>query len=224
MTEWRRAAAGAAEADAAFDRLADRLGSRLGAGNVVRFAPRASFLPERAVAACAPLAAPAGPAATAAVEIPWLRGRPRPLCLFLRPEPVAAMAPVPDGPPVLFRWRRRLHRVVWAEGPERLGAEWWREALPALPGASRTRDYFRVEDGDGRRFWLCRNGLYRAAAAAPVLAVDEGEAEPERPHRHARRRPGAPPAAPLPAAGRAAPAEGAPAEGPPAWFVHGIFA
>ena len=218
-----RAAAGADEADAAFDRLADRLGSRLGAGNVVRFAPRASFLPERAVAACAPLA---GPGAAAAVEIPWLRGRPRPLCLFLRPEPVAAMAPVPDGPPVLFRWRRRLHRVVWAEGPERLGAEWWREALPALPGAARTRDYFRVEDGDGRRFWLCRNGLYRAAAAAPVLTVDEGEAAPERPHRHARRRPGAPPEAPpsSPAAARAAPAEGAPAEGPPAWFVHGIFA
>ena len=204
---------GEGDGDAAVDRLADRLGSRLGAGNVVRFAPRASFLPERAVAARAP-----GEPVTGAVGIPWLRGRKRPLCLFLRPEPIAAMAPVPDGPPVLFRWRRRLHRVAWAEGPERLGAEWWREDLPAPPGAARTRDYFRVEDGDGRRFWLYRNGLYRAAAAAPVLAADDGEAEPERPHRRARPRPGAPPAAPPPAA------EGVPAEAAPAWFVHGIFA
>ena len=215
-----RAAASEADVDAALDRLADRLGGRLGAGNVVRFAPRASFLPERAVAAYAPLdaATPAPTPAAAAVEIPWLRGRPRPLCLFLRPEPIEAMAPVPDHPPVLFRWRRRLHRVVWAEGPERLGAEWWREAaLSALPGPSRTRDYFRVEDGDGRRFWLYRNGLYRAAAAAPVLVVDDREAEPEKPHRRARHRPGA-----LPGAPPSRPA--APAGDAPAWFVHGIFA
>ena len=212
-----RAAPGEADADAALDRLADRLGNRLGAGNVVRFAPRASFLPERAVAACAPLGAPAA-GVPAAVEIPWLRGRPRPLCLFLRPEPIEAMAPVSDRPPVLFRWRRRLHRVVWAEGPERLGTEWWREAaLSAMPGASRTRDYFRVEDGDGRRFWLYRNGLYRAAAAAPVPVVDDREAEPEKPHRRARHRPGA-----LPETPPSRPA--APAGGAPAWFVHGIFA
>ena len=201
------------DAEAAFDRLADRLGSRLGGGNVVRFAARASFLPERAVAACAPGAAPG--AAPDGAGIPWLRGRARPLCLFLRPEPVAAMAPVPDGPPVLFRWRRRLHRVAWAEGPERLGAEWWREDLSAPPGAARTRDYFRVEDGDGRRFWLYRDGLYRAVAA-PVLAAGGGEAEPESPHRRARARPGAPPAGAL--------AEAAPAEAAPAWFLHGIFA
>ena len=201
--------AGEAEAEAAVDRLADRLGSRLGAGNVVRFVARASFLPERAVAACAP-----GADAAAGGGVPWLRGRARPLCLFLRPEPVAAVAPVPDGPPVLFRWRRRLHRVAWAEGPERLGPEWWREALAAAP--ARTRDYFRVEDGDGRRFWLYRDGLYRAVAA-PVLTAGGGEGEPERPHRRARPRPGAPPAGPRPQ-------PAAPAEGVPAWFVHGIFA
>ena len=87
-------------------------------------------------------------------------------------------------------------------------------------GAARTVAHarlFRVEDGDGRRFWLYRNGLYRAAAAAPVLVVDEGEAEPEKPHRRARHRPGA-----LPEAPPSRPA--APAGDALAWFVHGIFA
>lgn len=58
--------------------------------------------------------------------------------------------------PVRFRWRRQTHRVVRAEGPERIAAEWWRAAAPPPPDA--VRDYWRVEDGDGRRFWLFREG------------------------------------------------------------------
>ena len=62
----------------------------------------------------------------------------------------------PIGVPARFIWRRASRRVVKAEGPERLGAEWW--ALDARP--QRTRDYYRVEDENGRRYWLYREGLY----------------------------------------------------------------
>ena len=64
------------------------------------------------------------------------------------------MAMVPDGPPLRFRWRRRDHLVRRAEGPERIGCEWWRER-------AETRDYYRVEDETGARFWIFRAGPYR---------------------------------------------------------------
>jgi protein ImuB len=89
---------------------------------------------------------------------------PRPLRLLVRPEPIEAVAEVPDGPPLRFRWRRALHEVIAAEGPERIEGAWWSEhGGPA-------RDYFRVEDKTGLRFWLFRAGLYRdlaQGAAAP---------------------------------------------------------
>ena len=55
-----------------------------------------------------------------------------------------------------FTWRRALHKVVKVEGPERIAMEWWRDAAAQVL----TRDYFRVEDGDGRRFWIFRDGLF----------------------------------------------------------------
>jgi len=85
----------------------------------------------------------------------------RPLRLFARPEPVEATAAVPDGPPVHFRWRRALYRVASVEGPERIAPEWWRN------DEDLTRDYFRVEDAAGHRFWLFREGLYGRETAAP---------------------------------------------------------
>ena len=78
----------------------------------------------------------------------------RPLRLFVRPEPIEALAEVPDGPPLRFRWRRVLHDIAAIEGPERIAAPWWRR-----DGAP-TRDYFRAEDSQGRRFWLYREGLW----------------------------------------------------------------
>ena len=88
----------------------------------------------------------------------------RPLRLLARPEPIEAVA-LPDEPPVLFRWRRALHKVATVRGPERLAPEWWRE--PGTDPASATRDYFAVEDTEGGRFWLFREGLYLAGAAMP---------------------------------------------------------
>ncbi len=84
--------------------------------------------------------------------------RPRPLRLLPVPQPVDAVAPVPDDPPVLFRWRGVPHRVARADGPERLAPEWW-----CGPAGASARDYYRVEDGAGRRFWLYRAGPYDPA-------------------------------------------------------------
>jgi protein ImuB len=82
---------------------------------------------------------------------------PRPVRLFQPPEPVEASWLVPDNPPIQFTWRRRLHRVLRADGPERIADEWWTEDAPITADA--IRDYYRVEDEEGRRFWLFRAGL-----------------------------------------------------------------
>jgi protein ImuB len=90
-------------------------------------------------------------------------GPTRPIRLFERPEPVEAMAEVPDGPPARFRWRRVLHEVAIAEGPERIAMEWWRDET----GQALTRDYFRVESREGLRAWLYREGLYGRETPQP---------------------------------------------------------
>jgi protein ImuB len=81
---------------------------------------------------------------------------PRPIRLLGRPEPIEAIAEVPDGPPVRFRWRRVLHQVAHAEGPERIAMEWWHDPK----GRALTRDYFRVESREGLRLWVYREGLF----------------------------------------------------------------
>ncbi len=160
---------------AALATLVDRLANRLGAGALFRLMPRESHVPERAVACLFPLppvspraptrlrhAGPSlsGPAeegsATAAATLL------RPIRLLPRPEPIEAVAPVPDDPPVQFRWRRLMHRVRRADGPERIAGEWWRGAAEE----NALRDYYCVEDEAGRRFWLYRAGLYRPDATA----------------------------------------------------------
>jgi protein ImuB len=133
--------------------LLDRLSARLGARAVTRRELIDAHLPEQAEAAAPATLGQArmrgeGPETVAP-------GAPaRPLRLFARPEPIEALAEVPDGPPLRFRWRRVLHNVAAIEGPERIAAPWWRRA-----GAP-TRDYFRAEDTEGRRFWLYREGLW----------------------------------------------------------------
>ncbi|MFG1399626.1 Y-family DNA polymerase [Roseixanthobacter pseudopolyaromaticivorans] len=113
-------------------------------------------------------------------------GAGRPQRLFAVPEAVEAVAEVPDGAPVRFRWRRRIHHVARVEGPERISAPWWREPalrLSGLPPAAHpdlllegalhnpTRDYFRVETNDGLRLWLFRAGLYGAETSRPAWYV-----------------------------------------------------
>jgi len=130
-----------AASDDALADLVDRLAVRCGPDAVLRLGPRESHVPERAVGRIAPLAAaPAFPP-----------GPTRPLRLFARPEPVSALGDGPDTAPEALTWRQTLLRLRRAEGPERIAPEWWRDAEGAP-----ARDYWRVEDEAGRRFWLYR--------------------------------------------------------------------
>jgi protein ImuB len=90
-------------------------------------------------------------------------GSVRPIRLFARPEPIEAIAEVPDGPPVRFKWRRVMHDVAHAEGPERIAMEWWRDDQ----GRTLTRDYFRIESRAGVRVWVYREGLYGRETIEP---------------------------------------------------------
>ncbi len=145
--------------DAEIDRLVDTLSARLGSRRVGRLIAGDSHIPELA-AAFVPAQALAGAAGWPAFR-DFCRAAdlgPRPPRLLIRPEPIEALAQVPDGPPIKFRWRRALHEVVAAHGPERIETEWWSE------DGGPARDYFRVEDRGGCRFWLFRAGLYRLTA------------------------------------------------------------
>ncbi len=183
----------AAAADDAVAALVDRLAGRLGAAQVVRLAPNASHIPERAERRLCALA-------FLDYEPPWpyAKGPRRPPFLLSAPEPITVMAEVPEGPPLSFTWRRVTHRVARAEGPERIAPEWWRHLrapdvaparalahaqegalgeLVAKPPAGRPRDYYAIEDETGGAYWVFREGLYQRA----------GE------------------------------------DGPPRWFMHGLF-
>ncbi|ACG79676.1 Nucleotidyltransferase/DNA polymerase involved in DNA repair [Phenylobacterium zucineum HLK1] len=145
--------------------LVDRLANRLGPERVWRAAPVESHVPELSVRRAAPLAAAAAPSAVPA-PAPWDPEAPRPARLFRRPEPLdGVIALTPDDPPSQFRWRGRLHRVRRAEGPERVGEEWWKRGIEEASTAH-VRDYYRVEDQDGARFWLFRAGLYEPGQPA----------------------------------------------------------
>jgi protein ImuB len=145
--------------------LVDRLAARFGVESVISFLANDTHIPE-----AASVAVPAQRKHES--KTPWeaVRGAGeaprRPLRMFDRPEPIQAVAEIPDGPPLRFRWRRALHEVALAEGPERIAMEWWRHQ-PAMP----TRDYFRVEDKSGRRFWLYRAGLYGRETSEPKWFV-----------------------------------------------------
>jgi protein ImuB len=114
---------------------------------VRRPVPHASHIPERAQRWQAPLA-------SEPVAQGELAFHARPLKLLDRAEKIAVLYATPDGCPKQFRWRGALHEVVRVEGPERIAPEWWREK-----GTTRLRDYYRIEDAAGRRYWIYRAGL-----------------------------------------------------------------
>jgi len=133
---------------AALSPLIDRLGNRFGFDKLQRQAVVTSWWPERAVTRRPVFDRPAA--------LTWPLERPRPLRLLRCPIAISATAPVPDDPPLFFRWQGRVHRIRAADGPERLMPEWWH----ADGGEEEARDYYRVEDETGQRFWLYREGLY----------------------------------------------------------------
>jgi protein ImuB len=152
--------------------LFDRLGNRLGLAALSRLEARESHIPERA-SVRVPIDRPRSPPAdrrsantTGAGDRPEGGGTgpkpPRPIRLFEPPEPVEALWLLPDDPPFSFIWRRCLYRVSRADGPERIAEEWWRSegsGAKLCASVDAVRDYYRVEDKVGRRFWLFRAGF-----------------------------------------------------------------
>jgi protein ImuB len=137
---------GSPSGEVAVAALIDRLSVRLGAAKVRRPLAVESHLPERAAGwvegvDAPPASAPAGPADD-------------PTRLLDRPEAITVIYATPEGLPRRFVWRRKVHDIARAQGPRRVSPEWWRERSTA-----RLRDYYKVEDADGRRFWIFREGV-----------------------------------------------------------------
>ena len=128
-----------------------------GRARLSRLAPVASHVPERAMRRIPVTEPPPG----------WPpAGHPRPVRLFVRPERIEVIAPVPYDPPRLMRWRGASHRIARATGPERIAREWWRHEPREAAGcaeAEMLRDYYAIEDETGRRFWVFRAGLHGGA-------------------------------------------------------------
>jgi protein ImuB len=125
--------------------LVDRLRVKLGSDRVFRMTPVESEFPERAIKRVSAMANSNG--AT------WPNDLPRPSRLLTPPELVNAIAEIPDVPPRFFVWRKTRHSVVKADGPERILGEWWRSDEEI----GLQRDYYRVENVQGERFWLFRD-------------------------------------------------------------------
>ncbi len=140
---------GGQDSTLALSQLVDRLTTRFGAAALSRPGLRASHVPERAERQ----APPVGPAPPLLPPLPD-HGE-RPLRLLAPPEEIRVLYAVPEGPPAQFVWRRQTHRTTRYQGPERIAPEWWQDR----PG-TRLRDYFKVEDEAGCRYWLYREGLH----------------------------------------------------------------
>jgi protein ImuB len=133
--------------NAAVAELLDRLSGKTGTEAIRRYLPDEHYWPERSIRATSSLAEKA--------TTSWRTDLPRPLHLLKDPEPIEVSVPVPDYPPMLFRYKGVIHNVKKADGPERIEQEWWiRDGL--------YRDYYCVEDERGARYWLFRSGDYKS--------------------------------------------------------------
>jgi protein ImuB len=132
-------------ADVELAELLDRIEGKMGAGHIQRYLPSDHYWPEASFKIASNI--------TETKQSAWKVDRPRPLQILSRPEPIEVTAPIPDYPPMLFRYKGELHKIAKADGPERIEQEWWLQE-------GRHRDYYCVEDEDGRRYWLFRLGHY----------------------------------------------------------------
>ncbi len=128
--------------------LLDRIEIKAGTGHIQRYMPDEHYWPERSFKPSASLTEP--------VQAKWVVSRPRPLYMLARPEAIEVTAPIPDYPPMSFRYKGLLHTITRADGPERIEQEWWLSE-------GQHRDYYAVEDEEGHRYWLFRSGHYDAA-------------------------------------------------------------
>lgn len=125
--------------------LIDKLAGRIGMTAINRYIPDEHYWPERSFRRASSL--------QEKIDIVWSSGRLRPLQVLPAPELVEVTAPIPDYPPILFRYKGKVHNIVKADGPERIEQEWWLQK-------GQHRDYYQVEDEEGHRYWLFRLGHY----------------------------------------------------------------
>jgi protein ImuB len=141
-TLWRT---GRGNEDTGLLELLDRLAGRAGMQAIRRYLPDEHYWPERSVKIAESL-----------LEKPqtaWRTDLLRPVHLLSKPEPIEASAAMPDYPPMLFRYKGKVHKVLRADGPERIEREWWLEG-------GLHRDYYCLEDESGARYWVFRLGHY----------------------------------------------------------------
>jgi protein ImuB len=131
--------------DMAVAELLDRLEGKVGSGTIHRYLPEEHYWPERSIKLASSI--------SEKTTLDWPMERPRPTQLLSRPEAIQVTAPIPDYPPMLFRYKGKVHPIKKADGPERIEREWWMDK-------GEHRDYYIVEDEEGRRYWLFRSGHY----------------------------------------------------------------
>ena len=125
----------------------DRLAGRVGMDAIKRYLPAAHYWPERSFAPVA--------SSNEIESANWQTGKRRPLHVLPVPQLIEVTAPIPDYPPMLFRYKNKLHKIVKADGPERIEQEWW-------IGEGNDRDFYCVEDEEGYHYWLFRSSHYSA--------------------------------------------------------------
>jgi protein ImuB len=131
--------------DAGLSELLDRIEGKLGAGNIHRYMPAEHYWPERSFSVAESI--------HSILQTDWKTDRPRPLQVLPDPEQIEVAAPIPDYPPMNFRYKGKLHDIIRADGPERIEPEWWLQE-------GKHRDYYLVEDQEGHRYWVFRSGHY----------------------------------------------------------------
>ncbi len=131
--------------DMRLSELIDHLAARAGADMIHRYVPDEHYWPERSYRVAKSLQEKS--------TTEWRTDKLRPVLVLRRPEVIEVMAPIPDYPPMLFRHNGKVHTIVKADGPERIEQEWWLQQ-------GQHRDYYRVEDENGNRYWLFRLGHY----------------------------------------------------------------
>jgi protein ImuB len=131
-------------ADTALTELLDRVAGKVGAEAIQRYLPAEHYWPERSIKVAASL--------TEEPQAAWPEQM-RPIRLLHTPESIEVMALVPDNPPKTFTYKGKRHDIIKADGPERIGREWWQDK-------GEHRDYFIVEDSEGQRYWVFRSGHY----------------------------------------------------------------
>ena len=123
----------------------DTIAGKVGMDAIRRYLPQQQHWPERSIKVTRSL--------DEVPETEWRADKLRPLHLLSRPEPISVMVVLPDHPPFSFTYKGRAYRLVRSEGPERIEQEWWVQN-------GEPRDYYRVEDEKGARYWLFRSGIY----------------------------------------------------------------